>query len=265
MGKIKLLIEYLIYRLNRKGARGHGIHSPFIYDFNRNVLNSSEKYPEYIDIGNYRRNLLRNRETIKVDDRGAGSVVFSSSQRRISDIVSKAASSYRMGKLLFRLARHLQPETTVELGTSVGFGTVCLAKGAETGRVYSLEACAAQVETARHELGNAGVRNAELLVGPFSSTLPELTGRLDKIDLVYMDGDHRKEAVLWQFRKCREKASHGTVFVVADIYWSDDMTRAWKILCRDTAVTVSVDLFFCGLLFLRKGIAKQHFILGFSD
>jgi predicted O-methyltransferase YrrM len=264
MGKIKLLIKYSGYRMRRKGARGHGIHPPFVYRFNRDILNCSKKHPEYKEIREFRNILLKNRELIKVDDHGAGSDIFSSDNRRVRDIARYSSSSYRIGRLLFRLARHLQPGTVLELGTSIGFGTFCLAKGAGGGKVYSLEACGAQIRTALTGLGNAGIGNVELIKGNFRDSLPELLARIDRVDLVYFDGDHRKEEVLWQFSRCLEKVVPGTVFVAGDIHWSDDMREAWRLLCKDPAVTLSVDLFDCGLLFFRKGVSKQHFILGFK-
>jgi predicted O-methyltransferase YrrM len=152
----------------------------------------------------------------------------------------------------------------LELGTSLGFGTFCLAKSSESARVYSLEACPAQIAAASTNLRAQGIKNVELIEGNFRETLPGLLDLLEKTDVVYFDGDHRKEAVLWQFGLCAEKAVHGSVFIVGDIRWSAGMTEAWKILCRDRAIALSVDLFDCGLLFFRRNMEKQHFILGFD-
>lgn len=264
MDKIKLLIKYSVYRIRRKGAKGHGLHSPFIYELNRNVLNSREKHPEYREILQYRRNLLKLNEWIRVDDQGAGSRVFASSLRKAGRIAATAGSSCSTGKLLFRLARHFNPGTVIELGTSLGFGTFCLARGAPEAKVHSIEACPGQIRTARGELAKAGIVNAELAEQSFSTGLPELLGSIETADMVYFDGDHRKESLLWQFSKCLAKATPDSVFIVADINWSAGMSEAWDMLCNDPAVTVSVDLFHCGLLFFRKGVAKQHFVLGFS-
>ncbi len=264
MGKIKLLIKYLVYVFMRKGAAGHGIHSPFVFKLNREVLNNRSKYGEYELIRKFRKKLLTRDEIADVTDRGAGSVIFSSGKRKVRDMVKYSSSSLKMGKLLFRLARHLDAGTVIELGTSVGFGTFCLALGAVNGKVFSLEACPAQLRIAREELQKAGTGNVELTEGEFEKDLPLLLEQIDRPDLVYFDGDHRKEAVLWQARQCLGKVSPGTVFVIADINWSPGMSEAWKELCREPAVSLSIDLFHCGLLFFRKGMARQHFVLGFS-
>ena len=265
MGKIKLLIKYFVYRFRSKGAKGHGIHSPFLFEFNRNVLNNTTIYPEYNRIRDFRRSLERNRDVIKVRDHGAGSLYHQSDKRRVKDILQYTASSYKTGKLLFRIANYLEPDNIIELGTAVGFGAFCLATGAKGAKVYSLEACPGQSGIARVFNENAGVKNIEFMQGSFKENLPGLLEKIEKGDLVYFDGDHRKEAVLWQFSQCSAKAGPDSIFIIGDIHWSTGMEEAWKIISDDPMVSISLDLFYCGLLLFRKGIAKQHFTLKYSD
>ncbi len=258
-------IKYPVYKLNRKRFIGEGIHSPFVFDINRNVIKSRISYKEYRDIKKYRRSLAKKRGRIKTEDYGAGSRVFSSDTRRIKDIARFTASSFNTGKLLFRLARYFKPQIIIELGTSLGSGTFCLAKGSEEGRVYSIEACPRQTRIAGTELKKTGIMNFELIEGVFQEKLPELLRRFEKVDLVYFDGDHRKESLLWQFRQCLPKAVPGTVFVVGDIHWSNGMNEAWKIICSDSAISLYFDLFYCGLIFFREGMAEQKYLHGYSD
>lgn len=265
MSKIKLLIKYLFHKLVCRGPAGHGIHSPFIFGFNRDIINSNKYYPEYDDIVNYRNKLGKNREIINVSDYGAGSRVFRSRRRIVSDISRHSASSLKTGKLLFRLVRYFRPGIILELGTSLGFGTFCLAKGDDTGRaqLFSIEGCPEQHAIAGRELRSAGILHPVLICGRFEDELPKLLNNAGKLDFVYFDGDHRKEPVLWQFRQCLAKAVPGTIFVIGDIHWSDEMEEAWEELCRDSSVSLSIDLYYCGLLFFREDIAKQMIRLCF--
>jgi hypothetical protein len=41
------------------------------------------------------------------------------------------------------------------------------------------------------------------------------------------------------------------------------MEHAWKKIIDDKRVSLSVDIFEMGLVFLNKGVAKQHFIIRF--
>ncbi len=261
MGKIKLLIRYFVYRFRRKCGKGHGIHSPFVFRFNLNILNSSKKYIEYADLAGYRQSLMANRQTVKVCDKGAGSRVFSSEYRRVSDIARFSGSSMQTGRMLFRLARSFASPVIIELGTSLGFGTFCLAKGAPGGSVYSIEGCGGQLEVARGELGRREVNNIRLIEGSFSGKLPGVLDHAERVDLAYFDGDHREESLLWQYKVCKEKAGQGTIFVIGDIHWSPGMERAWKTICEDPVVACSIDLFYNGLVLFREGMAKQHYLL----
>ncbi|TVR72617.1 MAG: class I SAM-dependent methyltransferase [Marinilabiliales bacterium] len=261
MGKIKLLIRYFVYWLRRKGAKGHGIHSPFVYRFNFNILNSSGKYPEYAELTTYRQSLMANRQTIKVCDMGAGSRVFSSEHRRVCDIARLSGSSMQTGRMLFRLARSFPAPAIIELGTSLGFGTLCLAKGAPGGIVYSIEGCGGQLGVARSELGKREVGNVRLIEGSFTGKLPGVLDLVERADLVYFDGDHREESLLWQYKVCKAKAGQGTIFVIGDIHWSPGMEKAWKTICGDQDVSCTIDLFYSGLVLFREGMAKQHYLL----
>jgi predicted O-methyltransferase YrrM len=264
MGKIKLLIKYIVYIARRRGRKGHGIHSPFVYSLNTDVLNNKNGFEEYKRLKCYRRSILKNKSEIIVADSGAGSRIFLSERRAVCDILKVSASSLKTGKLLFRLAHHFKPETTVELGTSLGFGTLSLAAGSPEGKVYSLEACPGQLEIAKEQLDSCGVQNVELLEGEFRSILPGLIRNVERLDLVYFDGDHRKESLLWQFNLCMGKRHEGSVFIVGDINWSAEMEEAWNLIRKSPEVSLSIDLFDCGLLFFRKGMARQHYIMGYS-
>ncbi len=57
-------------------------------------------------------------------------------------------------------------------------------------------------------------------------------------------------------------ADNNSIIVVANIYDSEEHTAAWKSLCDDAGVTLSIDLFDIGLLFFSKDfLIKQHFQL----
>ena len=44
-----------------------------------------------------------------------------------------------------------------------------------------------------------------------------------------------------------------------DIYWSSGMKEAWNEIKAHSDVTVTIDLFWIGLVFVRKGQAKENF------
>ncbi len=69
----QLAFKYLSYYLGAYNAKGHGVHSPFVFDFITNVLNDKSYDPCYDLLEGQRRLLLKNDHVISVQDYGAGS------------------------------------------------------------------------------------------------------------------------------------------------------------------------------------------------
>ena len=74
--RFQLAKKYIQYWLQASNGKGHGIHSPFVYDFTRKVLNDKNEYPCYKTIEPVRKELLHDRAIIEVDDFGAGASSF---------------------------------------------------------------------------------------------------------------------------------------------------------------------------------------------
>ena len=84
--KITILRKYLYYLATASNGRGHGVHSPFVFDFIENVLNDMKHRDIYDEIESCRRALLKDKRFIEVEDFGAGSTVNKTNQRRIDKI-----------------------------------------------------------------------------------------------------------------------------------------------------------------------------------
>jgi predicted O-methyltransferase YrrM len=92
--------------------------------------------------------------------------------------------------------------------------------------------------------------------------LPEVVERLDKIDLVFVDGNHRREPTLNYFNLLMPRMSSSSVLIFDDIHWSSEMEEAWETIRRDGRVLLTVDLFFVGFVFLRSAFkVKQDFVI----
>ena len=91
----ELVKKYSGYYVTAKNGKGHGVHSPFVFDFIIHVLNDKKKYDSYRKIESVRKQLLKNNNTIEVEDCGAGSAVIPFKKRIVKDI---AASSLKKKK-----------------------------------------------------------------------------------------------------------------------------------------------------------------------
>lgn len=95
------------------------------------------------------------------------------------------------------------------------------------------------------------------------TTNPELQTPNPKqqTDLIYLDGNHQKEATLKYFRQLLPLAHNDSVFIFDDIHWSEGMEEAWEEIKAHPQVRVTIDSFFWGIVFFRQEQEKEHFIL----
>jgi predicted O-methyltransferase YrrM len=253
------LLAYL--RFWWRSGNAHGLHSPFVFGLYTTVIRHTGLFRAYVPIEAQRHKLLRSKQTISVTDFGAGSHTGAGRQRRVAAIARTAAKPAHLAQLLFRLVNHFRPQTILELGTSLGLTTAYLTAPDSRQRVVTFEGCPNVAAEARQTFANLKLRNVEIVEGNLDDTLAPTLAKLPPVDFVFFDGNHRYEPTLRYFEQCLQHAHEGSVFVLDDIHWSDEMERAWEAIKARPEVTLTVDLFYVGLVFFRKNQPKQHFWL----
>ena len=248
--QLKSYIKFLLSSRNQ-----HGVHSPFVYRLVTKCFYDKGNKKAYQKIADYRKELFKNKETIKVEDFGKGSRVFKSDERQISAIAKNAGISWKRSKLLYRLCTYLNSKQSIELGTSVGLATASLATNTNN-NVLSIEACANTAAIAKKYLQKHALKNVEIQVHKFEEILPKLQ---QKYDLAYIDGNHSYEATIKNFELLLPLTHNNSIFIFDDIYWSQEMQKAWKEIQQHPEVMVTIDTFYWGLVFFRKEQAKEHF------
>lgn len=253
--RVKQYANYLSKAKNR-----HGIHSPFVYQLLDEVVYEKTNHHEYETVESIRKGLLSRTDEIEITDLGAGSTVNSSNRRKVADIAKNSAKGGKWGELLFRLARHFQPETMIELGTSLGIGALYQSFGNPNGKLTTLEGCPNTAAIAREQFAQANLKPA-IIEGSFDDTLKPYLDSIEKLDWAFIDGNHQKEPTIKYFNQCMEKCHNDSVLLFDDIYWSKGMAEAWQNIQADERVTVTLDLFQVGIVFLRKQQPKQDFVI----
>lgn len=109
----------------------------------------------------------------------------------LAEIESRAAeedvpiSDPEVGRLLEAVAAAVDARRIVEVGTAIGYGTLCLARGARQAHVVTLDNDAARLTQAREYLERGGVaERIELIEGNALETLERLE---PPFDLAYLD------------------------------------------------------------------------------
>ena len=266
----QLTKKYLHYWLTASNGKGHGIHSPFVFDFVQHVLNDRTIYPAYSIIEQKRRALLSDTTVIEVEDFGAGSSVIKTNKRVVKDVAASSLKAKKYAQLLHRIVKYYKPETILELGTSFGITTAYLATANwqspadEQAKVYTCEGSKAIAAIAKNNFVELGLKNIELTEGDFATTLTPLLSKLNTVNFAFIDGNHRKEPTLEYFIKLLNFSAPNTILVFDDIHWSADMESAWNKIKQHPSTTLTVDLFFIGLVFINPDFKiPQHFVLRF--
>ena len=260
MQKLRLITRFLSWLWAAKTK--YQVHSPFVYDFATEILEDKRQYYAFSYLEKLRSHFLKDKNSIQVKDYGAGSYSLTNKQRRISDIAKASLTSPFYCRILFKIVNQYQPKTILELGTSLGLTTLYLAHANPKASVFTFEGCPNLSQLARDNFERMKTGNIELITGEFGETLPLFLQNTDSLDLAFIDGNHRKAPTLQYFEWCLAKSNENTIFVFDDIYWSDEMVQAWKEIKRHPATRLSIDLFYMGVVFLRKEQkTPEHFKL----
>ncbi|MEQ8908101.1 MAG: class I SAM-dependent methyltransferase [Vicingaceae bacterium] len=254
---LQQVFAYLHYLI--KSIHLHGIHSPFVFQLEQEIINEKLPYYAFDEIETIRAKLLLTQKKIKINDLGAGSKRGKSDFKTIRQITKQSAKSPKHAQLLFRLAYHFKPKTILELGTSFGISTAYLAKACPESKIISIEGSHEIAKVAEVNLEKLNVHNVKQIIGNFDSELTAAAQELKQLDFVFFDGNHRKTPTLSYFKECLELANEGSIFVFDDIHWSTEMESAWKAIKAHPKVRQSIDLFEVGLVFFKEDQAEEHF------
>lgn len=252
-----LLLPYLKHLLFAKGP--HGVHSPFVFKLITDVL-KQQRVEAWKPIEDARRKLLSNDSVYVVKDFGAGSKGLQTT-RTYSRSVASSAMPKKKGEALHLLVEHLQPSGLLEIGTHFGIGTLYLSEPLHsTKKIITLEGDPTHAAEARSLFHSFQKNNIEVVEGNFNDTLPTTLNAFPEMELVYVDGNHTEEATLRYFEILLQHKNI-TCIVFDDIYWSKGMMRAWKKICADSRIELSLDFYWFGVIFLNGRMRKEHFDL----
>jgi predicted O-methyltransferase YrrM len=228
------------------------------------VLNDKNEYDIYSTIEKQRQVLLNDKTIIDVEDFGAGSTVIKTKQRVVKDIAASSLKPKKYSQLLFRMIQFYNKKNILELGTSFGITTAYLASGKNNPAVTSMEGSNNIANIAQQSFDALQLNNINIIKGDFEKTLSPFLENTSTIDFAFLDGNHKKIPTLQYFKQILQKSNDETIFVFDDIYWSKEMEEAWEEIKTHETVTLTIDLFFIGIVFLKKDFkVKQHFLVRF--
>ena len=262
--QFQLALKYFNYYLTASNGKGHGTHSPFVFQFITGILNDKTKYPAYQKVEGLRKQLLQDSRLFVVEDFGVGGRFLKKYEKSIRSIAKNTAKSKKYGQLLFRMVNYYQPTTIVELGTSLGITTSYLSLARPNAKLTTMEGAKEIGLVAKNNFNKLRLTNIELIEGNFDKTLVDVIRDLPSVDFAFIDGNHRQEPTERYFQQLLAKINNDSILVFDDIHWSGEMEAAWQTIKEHKAVSCTIDLFFIGIVLFRKEFKeKQHFTIRF--
>jgi len=253
--------KYLKYILLARHRKGHGIHSPFVFDLVSRVFRNKLDPSVVCIIEKIRDNLKSDHAIVSVKDLGSGSVRIKIGKRKVSEIAKYSPVTEKYGVLLANISAEFGNKLIIEFGTSLGISAMYMAAASPYSVLTTMEGCPAISELARKNFIKAGINNIELLTGSFEENLPLIKRKNIKPGLVFIDGNHRKEPVLKYFAEITSMSDSNTVVVIDDIHISQEMEEAWTQIKTERNISLTIDIFRMGIVFFRQGLTRADYII----
>ena len=259
MKALQIIFRYVKYLFRAKSK--HSAQAPFLYELITQVINKRTEDEICDKIESLRKKLCNQERTIKITDFGAGSSINNSKTRKVKDVAKNSAKNAKYGKLLYRIIKFYKPKNIIELGTSLGISTSYLAKADDKAQVFTFEGCPETAIIAQENFEKQNIKNTIITLGDFNLTLTKKLEEIKTIDLAFIDGNHKEKPTIDYFEKCLKYSNNNTIFIFDDIHWSNGMENAWDYIKAHNNTTLTIDLFFVGIVFVKSELSKENFTI----
>ena len=230
-----------------------------MYTFVTQVLPHKEE-TVFSSIKALRAKLKASTDRISWEELGAGSHHFPDAEASVGELVRHVSRRHKEGALLYRICQHYQPANCLELGTHLGISSIYQGMGLKKSRFLTVEGIPEFAEVAKQNFQEMDLAT-EVKVGRFEEVLGQMDLTAFLPNYVFLDGNHTEEATLNYFHMLLPNMADEGIMIFDDIYWSKGMSNAWQKIVAHPEVSVSLDLFFFGICFIRRPQAKEHFRL----
>lgn len=259
MNRIRITFKFILHFLSAKNTRGFGVHSPYVFHFTKFVIYNKSAYYVFSSIEKIRSLLRKDKRVLNLTDFGTGN----EQNKSIAKIVTTSLKPAKYGQLLYRLSDYIKARNVLELGTSLGITTSYLSTSSSEIKCVSLEGSPEIAAIAVENFNKLNIKNVQIVVGNIDITLLEVLNDFERLDLVFIDANHKSEAVLNYFNQCLTKIHNESILVLDDIYWSSDMEKAWETIKDHPRVKTTIDLFQLGIVFFNPDLYKKHYRMRF--
>ncbi|MDR2389453.1 MAG: SAM-dependent methyltransferase [Tannerellaceae bacterium] len=236
--------------------KGHGVHSPFVYNLITKVIDERCPYYRFSDIEALRQRLLTNSETLAWTHRGG------SGSCSVAELAARNAIGAKQGALLFRLTHYFQARHILQIGASAGLSTLYLTSWARGVNCIALEQLPACAAIARRVYETSGCTTVDLRQGDYLQILPPVLEEMGRVDFVFFN-TRCEPAAATLFKACAACADDPAVFVFEGIKANSPMRQLWREVRAHPKVSVTLDLYCMGVAVFHKKLHKRDYTVYF--
>ena len=225
--------------------------------FNEFILDAMFQMSSYIDCCEYRVNMLADSTALNVKDLGTGK----SGVRKVKDIARRSSTDVRFGGVMQKIIDAFEIKNILELGTSVGIGTMFLSRTNAKTKVTTVEGCPETCKFAKSEFAKRKITNVTFVNDNFDHLFNSNALKDQHFDLAFIDGNHTSDATIRYFDNITKRYSNKkSIIIVDDINWSRDMYDAWKKISSRMPDSLRINLFRMGIIFSGYDFPKEELI-----
>ncbi len=225
--------------------KGFGVHSPFVYDLITKVIEEKMPYYAFDKIKRIRK------------------IIYS--QIHISGAAKiRKIQNHNYGTLLFRLVNFFRCKIVFQVGSPAGI--MCLYTAAANSELECivLEESEESCTLTRMMAEKAGFNNITVRQGSYLTGMQAVFEEKKKIDLFFINiaGHDLCAGVTVE---CLLNAGEEAILIIDGIHKGKSMNKIWKDTIACEQVSVSLDLYALGIVFLNKRTHKQHHKVYFNN
>lgn len=249
MSLVSQIIKYTRYRRTIAKKQFVDEHGKAFAEY---IIHPKTGVRRELELEAIRTKLKGDKTVIDFVEYGAGSQSHKNNQKTISEIAKSSLSLRPQCRQLQRIVDRVSAKNILELGTSLGMATMYMGTASARPRIYTLEGDPSVANVAQEQFDTMGLHLIELVLGRFEDTLQPTLDKMERLDLAFLDGNHRYEPTMAYFEKLLPYCHDKTVLIFDDIYWSEEMEKAWKEVKQHPRVAYAYDLFTMGVVGFSK-------------
>lgn len=252
--------DYLTHRLTAKTR--HGTHSPFVYKLTDEVIYDFSAKKPYEHIEQQRKKLLNDDRLVTVND-VTKPVNFIKNQTITTRKLAKHwLKTPKIDQLIYRLILNHNPKKLLEFGTGLGITTAYLANAVPKTSITTIDCFPALTNIAQNCFATLNITNVKTLTGNPEHLLAQASN--DTIlDVICFNEKLDDENLLHYFNLCLNAIDEKSMIIINGIYRNEKRKAAWTAIKNHPKVTVTIDLFWMGLVYFKTDQAEEDFRIRF--